>query len=59
MMRELPVGRGVELLSGVEPDFRLHPAGHAFFNDERPSYHAESAASAWQSTLGFLHQRLD
>ncbi|MCQ8187316.1 dienelactone hydrolase family protein [Streptomyces rugosispiralis] len=45
--------------SGVEPDFRLHPAGHAFFNDERPSYHAESAASAWQSTLGFLHQRLD
>ncbi|OPF71381.1 carboxymethylenebutenolidase [Streptomyces antioxidans] len=45
--------------SGVTPDFRLYPAGHAFFNDERPSYHAESAASAWRSTLDFLHRRLD
>ncbi|CAM5347876.1 MULTISPECIES: dienelactone hydrolase family protein [Streptomyces] len=44
--------------SGVDPDFRVYPAGHAFFNDERPSYHAQSAASAWRSTVDFLHQRL-
>lgn len=44
--------------SGIEPDFRLYPAGHAFFNDTRPSYHAESAEQAWTATLAFLHRTL-
>ncbi|GAA2724055.1 dienelactone hydrolase family protein [Actinocorallia aurantiaca] len=44
--------------SGITPDIRIYPAGHAFFNDTRPSYHAESASQAWASTLDFLHRRL-
>ncbi|MDX3077603.1 dienelactone hydrolase family protein [Streptomyces sp. MI02-7b] len=45
--------------AGVEADFRTYPAGHAFFNDQRPeAYHAESADRAWRSTLEFLHARL-
>ncbi|MFJ3334623.1 dienelactone hydrolase family protein [Streptomyces sp. NPDC086766] len=44
--------------SGVTPDFRLYPAGHAFFNDRRPSHDPGSAAAAWRSTLAFLHERL-
>ncbi|MFC4564950.1 dienelactone hydrolase family protein [Nocardiopsis mangrovi] len=45
--------------SGIDPDLRVYPAGHAFFNDRRPSYHRESAESAWSSTLDFLRLRLD
>lgn len=45
----------IEEQSGITPDLRVYPAGHAFFNDTRPSYHAESAAQAWSSTLEFLH----
>ncbi|MFC3999400.1 dienelactone hydrolase family protein [Nocardiopsis sediminis] len=44
--------------SGIEPELRVYPAGHAFFNDARPSYHRESAESAWASTLDFLRRRL-
>ncbi|MFF8946103.1 dienelactone hydrolase family protein [Streptomyces sp. NPDC014864] len=44
--------------SGLTPDFRLYPAGHAFFNDRRPSHDPGSAAAAWRSTLAFLHERL-
>ncbi|HEY6866826.1 MAG TPA: dienelactone hydrolase family protein [Candidatus Eisenbacteria bacterium] len=29
-------------------------AGHAFFSDARPSYHAPSAADAWRRTLDWL-----
>jgi carboxymethylenebutenolidase len=33
--------------------------GHAFFNDSRPDvYNADTAADAWQRTLGFLQQHL-
>ncbi|WNM32282.1 dienelactone hydrolase family protein [Streptomyces sp. Li-HN-5-11] len=44
--------------SGITPDFRLHPAGHAFFNDRRPSHDPDSAADAWQSTVAFLRRQL-
>jgi carboxymethylenebutenolidase len=44
--------------AGIEADLRLYPAGHAFFNDTRPAYHAESARQAWSSTVAFLHQQL-
>jgi carboxymethylenebutenolidase len=44
--------------SGITPDLRLYPANHAFFNDGRPVYDAESATRAWESTVPFLHERL-
>ncbi|MFD7709540.1 dienelactone hydrolase family protein [Streptomyces sp. NPDC059785] len=45
--------------SGVDPDFRLYPAQHAFFNDGRPEVHdPEASAQAWQSTVAFLHRQL-
>lgn len=34
-------------------------AGHAFFCDQRPSYHAEAAAQAWQKTLDFFGLHLE
>ncbi|MFJ7300398.1 dienelactone hydrolase family protein [Streptomyces sp. NPDC099088] len=48
----------IEAQSGIVPDLRVHPAGHAFFNDRRPSYDAKSAEQAWASTLAFLHEQL-
>jgi carboxymethylenebutenolidase len=33
-------------------------AEHAFFNDERPAYHPEAAADAWQRTLAWFRQYL-
>ena len=44
--------------AGISPEFHLYPAGHAFFNDTRPSYHPESARQAWTTTLAFLHRHL-
>ena len=44
--------------SGVVPVFHLYPAGHAFFNDRRETYHAPSAELAWERTLAFLHAQL-
>ncbi|MDX2541535.1 dienelactone hydrolase family protein [Streptomyces sp. WI04-05B] len=48
----------IKAQSGISPDLRVHPADHAFFNDSRPVYDAESAASAWQSTVPFLKERV-
>lgn len=50
----------IEQESGKRPDFRLYPAGHAFFNDENllGTYAPEQAAQAWDATLGFLHSKL-
>ena len=31
---------------------------HAFFNDGRPVYDADSATRAWESTVPFLHEQL-
>ena len=33
-------------------------AGHAFMNEQRPSYHADAARQAWSRTLGFLQKHL-
>ncbi len=33
-------------------------AQHAFFDDTKPSYHAQAAAAAWQETIGFLRRNL-
>jgi carboxymethylenebutenolidase len=33
-------------------------AGHAFFNDQRPSYNAVASKLAWELTLAFLEQNL-
>ncbi|MFD5117173.1 dienelactone hydrolase family protein [Streptomyces sp. NPDC058391] len=50
----------IESQSGIVPTFHLYPgAGHAFFNDGRPeTYHARSAAQAWERTLDFLRTQL-
>jgi carboxymethylenebutenolidase len=46
--------------SGRRPDFRIYPAGHAFFNDENliGTYDPEQAKKAWQATLEFLRANL-
>lgn len=47
----------IEQESGDRPDFRIYPAGHAFFNDQNPDTHApDQAAKAWQATVPFLQQ---
>lgn len=50
----------IEAESGVKPDFRFYPAGHAFYNDENHmgTYDAELADKAWASTLEFLRTNL-
>jgi carboxymethylenebutenolidase len=50
----------IEAESGHRPDFRLYPAGHAFFNDEdhMGTYDPEQAAIAWNATLDFLRANL-
>src|SRR6266404_2234881 len=48
--------KDVEAIRAKRPDceVRVYPAGHGFYCDERPSFHAESAAIAWGRTLAFL-----
>jgi len=57
-VRELATTIGQQ--SGVSPDFRTYPAGHAFFNDENTlgTYDPEQAAKAWDATLEFLRKHL-
>ncbi|WP_329124241.1 dienelactone hydrolase family protein [Streptomyces sp. NBC_01465] len=53
------LAEAIQQQSGVTPDFRLYPAGHAFFNDDRPEAYAPGpAAEAWESTLAFLREQL-
>jgi len=43
----------------VPNDFRIYDgAGHAFFDDTRPSYEATAAADAWARTLAFFKKYL-
>ncbi|MEV1006907.1 dienelactone hydrolase family protein [Streptomyces sp. NPDC049881] len=45
--------------TGRTPTLYSYPAGHAFFNDERPeAYDAPSASLAWTRTLAFLRDHL-
>ncbi|HEY2191388.1 MAG TPA: dienelactone hydrolase family protein [Actinomycetospora sp.] len=50
----------IETEAGRRPDFRLYPAGHAFFNDEDHlgTYDPEQATIAWNETLNFLRSNL-
>ena len=51
----------VETIKGKRPDcevFIYPDAGHGFHCDERASYHAPSAAQAWERTTGFLAKNL-
>lgn len=50
----------IEKQSGQRPDFRLYPAGHAFFNDENliGTHDPEQAAKAWDATIAFLREHL-
>ncbi len=34
-------------------------AGHAFANEERPSYNASAAKDSWEKTLSFFNQKLE
>ena len=45
--------------AGKPVEVYVYPsAGHAFMNEERPSYHAEAARHAWARTLAFLQKHL-
>ncbi|MEE9299794.1 MAG: dienelactone hydrolase family protein [Alphaproteobacteria bacterium] len=45
--------------AGKTADIHLYPqAGHAFFNETRPSYNREAAADAWERTRNFLRKHL-
>lgn len=51
----------VETIKRKRPDceiFIYPDAGHGFHCDERASYHAPSAAQAWERTQGFLGKHL-
>lgn len=50
----------IENESGTRPDFRVYPAGHAFFNDENliGTYDPDSAAKAWRASVDFLRANL-
>lgn len=50
----------VEIIKQKRPDTEIHtyPAGHGFNCDERGSFHAPSAALAWQRTLEFLNTHM-
>lgn len=46
--------------AGVDHELRIYPdTGHAFFNDQRPSYRQEAARDAWGRTLRFFADALD
>ncbi|MDD7969440.1 dienelactone hydrolase family protein [Actinomycetospora lemnae] len=50
----------IETEAGRRPDFRLYPAGHAFFNDEDHlgTYDPDQARIAWNETVDFLRSNL-
>jgi carboxymethylenebutenolidase len=51
----------VEIIKHQRPDCEVHvyaDAGHGFHCDERASYHAPSAALAWERTQAFLKKHL-
>ena len=47
---------GVGVIRTRHPEFEIYtyPAGHAFANEDRPSFHEPSAKLAWERTLKFL-----
>ncbi|HEV3239196.1 MAG TPA: dienelactone hydrolase family protein [Casimicrobiaceae bacterium] len=51
---------GVKQLATAHPEVQvnLYPAGHAFSNDQRPSYDPDAARLARDRTLAFLRQNV-
>lgn len=55
----LPAFDAALAAAGVDHELRVYPAaGHAFFNDTRPSYRPEAARDAWARTLAFFADAL-
>jgi len=52
--------RDVETIRAKRPECEIYvyPAEHGFYCDERPSFHAESAAIAWGRSLAFLQRAI-
>jgi carboxymethylenebutenolidase len=48
----------VATIRGKHPecDIHVYPAGHGFYCDERPSFHAPSAKLAWDRTLAWFER---
>lgn len=45
--------------AGAPTEFKIYQgAGHGFFCEDRPAYHAEAAADAWPRTLAFFRKHL-
>lgn len=60
IMEGVPAFEKALSAAGVDHELRVYPdAGHAFFNDGRPSYNAEAARDAWARTLQFFAEALD
>jgi carboxymethylenebutenolidase len=51
---QVPAFAAAMRAAGKAFTYRVYPAPHAFFNDERPSYRVEAARHAWAETLAFL-----
>ncbi|MGA8663906.1 MAG: dienelactone hydrolase family protein [Thermoplasmata archaeon] len=50
----VPALQEAMVAAGKKFEYHVYPgAKHAFFNDTRPNYHAESAADAWQRVIRF------
>lgn len=55
----LPAFDAALAAAGIDHELRIYPdAGHAFFNDTRPSYRPKAARDAWARTLVFFAQTL-
>ena len=48
----------ITVQAGVHPQVFWYPAGHAFVNDERPSFDRQSAALAWSRAVDFLRDHV-
>ena len=44
--------------AGIENEFHIYDAPHAFFNDTRDSYREDAARDAWQHTLDWLREHV-
>jgi carboxymethylenebutenolidase len=61
LIEKLPALEGAMKRHGRDFSYMRYPrAGHAFFNDTRPTaYNEDAARDAWERSLAFLHTHLD